>query len=247
MKVDDAELIGGVLIGCADPRASGIELAELLIRAQSDRPAAVRAGLDPDLVDVLRHRLVLDGERASLLCQEAAAWVLGRRSVVVGEPWDLVASLPAGSRLPIGLRRTTGETLVQLVVGATRTLRLAAPFIDRPGLGFIRDALAAATGRNVHLEILVPTRSTHANDALDQLELTIHDCGTPANFSVSRLRFDAPWAHLKVLTADSLAAYIGSANVTAAGLAGQNLELGVLVRGAGVAAVERILDMYRQD
>jgi len=242
--VDDAELIGGVLVDCADPRASAVQLATLLSAPVSDRPAAARSGLDPDLVDVLRNRLTLDADRAALLCQEAAAWVLGRRSVVITEPWDLVASLPGGSRLPIGLRRTTGETLVQLVVGATQTLRLAAPFIDRPGLGFIGDALAAATSRGVQLEILLPTRSTHADDALDELELTIRTSGAPANFTESRLRFDAPWAHLKVLTADSLAAYIGSANVTAAGLAGQNLELGVLVRGSGVAVVERILDMY---
>jgi phosphatidylserine/phosphatidylglycerophosphate/cardiolipin synthase-like enzyme len=245
--VDDAELIGGVLVDCSDPRASSVQLAALLSAPTSDRPAAVRAGLDPDLVDVLRSRLTLDGDRATLLCQEAAAWVLGRRSVVVTEPWDLVASLPGGSRLPIGLRRTTGETLVQLVVGATRTLRLAAPFIDRPGLGFIGDALAAATSRGVQLEILLPTRSTHADDALDELELTIGTSGARANFTVSRLRFDAPWAHLKVFTADSLAAYIGSANVTGAGLAGHNLELGVLVRGSGVRVVERILDMYREE
>jgi phosphatidylserine/phosphatidylglycerophosphate/cardiolipin synthase-like enzyme len=245
--VDDAELIGGVLVDCPDPRASAVQLATLLSAPIPDRPAAMRAGLDPDLVDVLRNRLTLDGDRAALLCQQAAAWVLGRRSIVVTEPWDLVASLPGGSPLPIGLRRTTGETLVQLVVGATRTLRLAAPFIDRPGLGFIGDALAAATSRDVHLEILLPTRSTHADDALDELQLTIRTSGAPPNFTVSRLRFDAPWAHLKVLSADSLAAYIGSANVTGAGLAGHNLELGVLVRGYGVTVVERILDMYRED
>lgn len=178
--MDDAELIGGVLVDCADPRASAAQLAAPLSAPRADRLAAVRAGLDPDRVDVLRNRLTLDGDRAALLCQEAAAWVLGHRSVVVG---------------------------------ATRTLRLAAPFIDRPGLGFIGDALAAATSRDVHLEILLPTRSTHADDALDELKLTIRISGAPANFTVSRLRFDAPWAHLKVLTADSLAAYIGSANV----------------------------------
>lgn len=246
-EVDDAELIGGVLVHCTDPRASAVDLASLLCESRPDRPAALRAGLDPDLVDVLRNRLTLTSDRAALLCQEAAAWVLGRRSVVVAEPWELVASLPGGSRLPAGLRRTTGETLVQLVVGATRTLRLAAPFIDRPGLGFIGDALASATSRDVRLEILLPTRSTHADDALDELELTIRTSGVSANFSVSRLRFDAPWSHLKVLTADSLAAYIGSANVTGAGLAGHNLELGVLVRGSGVVVVERILDMYRDN
>jgi len=45
--------------------------------------------------------------------------------------------------------------------------------------------------------------------------------------SIARLtcRDDAPWAHLKVMTVDSAAAYIGSANVTGATLAGPNLEL----------------------
>ena len=157
--------------------------------------------------------------------------MLGRRSVAVAEPWDLVASLSLGTALPPGLRRTTGETLVQLVVQSTRTVRLVAPFIDRPGLSFIGDALAAATTRRVRLEILLPTRSTHADDALDDLETTIERSGDLSYFSVSRLRNDAPWAHLKVLTSDSTSAYIGSANVTGAGITGNNLELGVLVRG----------------
>jgi phosphatidylserine/phosphatidylglycerophosphate/cardiolipin synthase-like enzyme len=244
--VDDAALIGGVLVDCDDPRSSAAELARLLAAARSDRAGALRARLDPDLVDVLRNRLPRDQTRITILCQEAAAWVLGRRSVVVGEPWDLVASLPGGTTLPVGLRRTTGETLVQLVVGARRTLRLVAPFIDRSGLGFIGDALAAATSRGVRLEILLPTRSTQADDALDELEATIRSAGTIANFILSRLRFDAPWAHLKVLVSDSLTAYIGSANVTGAGIGGHNLELGVLVRGTDVAVVERILDLYRQ-
>ncbi len=148
--------------------------------------------------------------------------------------------------LPSGLHRTTGETLVQLIVGATTTLRLVAPFIDRPGLSFVGDALAAATARGVDLEILLPTRSTHADDALDELKTTIALSGDSDNFTVSRLRYDAPWAHLKVLTSDSSSAYIGSANVTGAGIAGPNLELGVLVRGNKVAVVEQILDLFRQ-
>ena len=96
------------------------------------------------------------------------------------------------------------------------------------------------------LEILLPTRSTHADDALDELKATVANEGRLANFSVSSLRDDAPWAHLKVLTADSSAAYIGSANVTGAGIGGHNLELGVLVRGQPVAVVDRILNMYRR-
>jgi hypothetical protein len=97
------------------------------------------------------------------------------------------------------------------------------------------------------LEVILPTRSTHAGDALDELRRTIRDNGAPGRLTVSALQFDAPWAHLKALTADSAAAYIGSANVTGAGIAGQNLELGVLVRGPAVAIVEEILDQFRQN
>lgn len=244
--MDDAELVGGVLNGSADPRASARDLAALILAARVDHTAAIRAGLHPDLVRVLRARFDSDPERIDAACHEGAAWVLGRRSVTIDEPWDLVASLPTGTNLPAGLRRTTGETLFQLVVQAKRTLRLVAPFIDRPGLSFLGDALAAATTRRVSLEILLPKRSTHADDALEDLEATIACSGDPAKFTVSRLRYDAPWAHLKVLTSDSASAYIGSANVTGAGIAGHNLELGVLVRGHMVAVVESILDLYRQ-
>ena len=57
---------------------------------------------------------------------------------------------------------------------------------------------------------------------------------------------DAPWAHLKVLSCNSIAAYIGSANVTGAAIAGSNLALGILVRGSAVAVVERALDLFRE-
>jgi len=135
---------------------------------------------------------------------------------------------------------------MQLVSQSSKTLRLAAPFIDWPGISFLADALAAATARGVTLQVLLPTRSSHAGGALGELETTIERDGTIANYSVARLRFDAPWAHLKVLSSDSVAAYIGSANVTGAGIAGPNLELGVLVRGPAVAVVERVLDLYQE-
>jgi phosphatidylserine/phosphatidylglycerophosphate/cardiolipin synthase-like enzyme len=244
--MEDAELVGGVLIGAANPMASAHDLSRLLQSPRLDRLAARRAGLHPDLVDVLRARLVGDGDRIEAACREGAAWVLGRLSVTAAEPWDLVASLPAGTALPSGLRRTTGETLFQLVAQATKDLRLVAPFIDTAGLSFIGDALAAATARGVALEILLPTRSTHAVGALDELKTAIALSGDPGKFTVSTLRYDAPWAHLKVLTSDSVAAYIGSANVTGAGIAGHNLELGVLVRGHMVTVVEQILDLFRE-
>jgi len=151
--MDDAELVGGALHDAPDPRLAAHQLADLLLTPLADSAAAAQVGLAPELVEVLRARLGDDPDRVTTACQQGAAWVLGRRSVAVQEPWDLVASLPAGTDLPTGLNRTTGETMVQLVVEAATTLRLATPFIDRPGMSFLCEPLAAATARGVGVEI----------------------------------------------------------------------------------------------
>jgi phosphatidylserine/phosphatidylglycerophosphate/cardiolipin synthase-like enzyme len=244
-EVDDAELVGGVLIDSVDLWTAARQLAAILTEPNNGVRPPSRSSFDPDLVGVLRARFEDDRTRIEAACNLGAAWVLGRRSVDSEPPWELVASLPVGVTLPFGLRRTTGETLMQLVTQATRSLRLAAPFIDRPGMAFLADALAASTARGVVLEIMLPTRSTHAGDALGDLEQTITRDGVIQRFSVAALRPDAPWAHLKVLVSDSAAAYIGSANVTDAGIAGPNLELGVLVRGRAVEVVDQLLDLFR--
>jgi len=244
--VHDAELVGGVLYAAPDPWTAAHDLAGLLTAPRADRRQATTLGLDPDLVEVLRVHFGGDHPRIDTACDLGAAWVLGRRSVATAEPWDLVASLPGNTPLPVGLTHTTGETLVHLVTQSTRSLRLAAPFIDLPGISHLADSLAAATARGVRLEIMLPTRSTHAGEALRELRDTIARDGNSANLSVAALREDAPWAHLKALTSDSRAAYIGSANVTGAGLAGPNLELGILVRGPAVAVIERVLDLFRE-
>lgn len=238
--MDDTELVGGVLDDAPDPRIAARDLADILTGG-SPRGAA----FDPVLVDVLRNRLGSDPYSIEKACDLGAAWVIGRRSVTTLEPWELVASLPSGMPLPPGLRRTTGETLVQLTVGATRTLRLATPFINQVAISFLADSLAAATARGVSLEVLLPTRSTHARSALRELERVIRAEGDIARLSIAALQDDAPWAHLKVLSSDATAAYIGSANVTQAGIGGQNLELGILVRGNAVATVETVLDLFR--
>jgi phosphatidylserine/phosphatidylglycerophosphate/cardiolipin synthase-like enzyme len=244
--VHDAELVGGVLYAASDPWRAAHDLAGLLTAPGTDRRRAVGLGLDPVLVDVLHARFGGDTERIETACDLGAAWVLGRRSAASDEPWDLVASLPGNTPLPPGLTHTTGETLVQLVTQSTTSLRLAAPFMDLPGISHLADGLAAATARGVRLEILLPTRSTHAGGALHELRNTIARDGDSTYLLVAALRDDAPWAHLKALTSDSRAAYIGSANVTGAGLAGPNLELGILVRGPAVAVVERVLDLFRE-
>jgi phosphatidylserine/phosphatidylglycerophosphate/cardiolipin synthase-like enzyme len=244
--MDDAELFGGVLVDAADTKAAAGALLDLLRDPDHARSQAAGAGFDPDLVSVLATRLRGDPARVESACALGAAWVAGRRSISSPQPWDLVASLPPGVPLPPGLKRTTAETLIQLVAESTRSLRLVAPFIDWPATEFLSDALSAATARGVELQVVLPTRSSQASNALRQLAANIETDGDPTRFTTTRLRTDAPWAHLKVMSSDSSSAYIGSANVTGAGISGPNLELGILVRGPEVAVVEGLIDSFQE-
>ena len=242
----EAELVGAVLYDATDPAKAAKSLADLLT-AGVDSPARLRAeGLEPALVDALRHALPLERESIRLACMEGAAWVVGRRSVPPTETWELVASLPASLRLPAGLRRTTGETLVGLVSEAEGSVRIVAPYVDETGLGIVADVAAAATARGVVVEVFQQQRWKQPElDALRRLRDVVAEKGNTAKFTVAVLSPDAPFGHLKVVTADGATAYVGSANMTAAALMGRNIELGVLLRGSDVAVIERVLDLYR--
>lgn len=244
-RIDDAELVGGVLYAAPDVHASAENLARILKVPKTDIAFCLQAGFEPSLVDALRKRLSRDSDSLDQACLRGASWVLGRRSVAIDAAWEAVASLPRGLSPPAGLRRTTGETLIALVAEARTSLRLAAPYVDDAGLGYLIDPLVTATIRGVDVEVFEPQDWPPARQAIRRLVDSVESDGDAARLTVARAAGDAPFLHLKVLTADSGAAYVGSANVTAAGLAGRNLELGVLVRGSSVQVIERILDLFR--
>lgn len=245
MTMDEAEFVGGVLVDSEDPRATGVALAEILSSPVLDEGRVRELGLEPVLVEVLRRRLTQDARRIERACAEGAAWVMGRRSLMQSGCWELVASLPPGALAPSELSRSTGKTMLALVSGARRRVRMAAPFVDAVALDFLADALAAATNRGVHIDLFMPTRAPSGAQAMARLLERVRGQGAGACLRIARFRAGAPWAHLKVIAVDSEAAYIGSANLTRAALAGPNLELGVLVRGGAVRTIEEILDSYR--
>jgi len=242
--VDEAELFGGVLYDTHDVEAAARTLAELLVSPQTDSALAIAAGLDPTLVDSLRVLTYQDAATISLACARGAAWVVGRRSAPVAQNWEPVASLPRRLSLPDGLNRTTGETLIGLANGATARLRLAAPYMDREGLGYLADSVVAATIRGVRVELFKPRPAKRERDAMIALRASIQERGDPARFVVLDTLEEELFPHLKVMTVDRSAAYIGSANLTAAALAGNNLELGILVHGKPVEVIDDFLDIY---
>lgn len=243
----ESELVGGVLFNADDPVQAGQVLVELLTAGWIDARRARAAGLEPVLVESLKRKMSGDRRAVELACASGVGWVLGRRSAATEDVWEVVASLPpgAGSLVP-GLRRTTGETLIGLASTAQERIRLVAPYVDEPGLGFLTDAIVAATRRGVVVELFDPVAREPARAAITSLRDTVAHIGDRSRLRLIRASPHAPFAHLKVMVVDGTAAYIGSANITAAGLAGRNLELGVLVRGPKVTLIDDILDLYQE-
>lgn len=245
--VHESELVGGVLFDALDPIEAGRVLIDLLTSDRSEPARARAVGLEPVLVESLRRKLPADRRAIEMACASGAAWVMGRRSARVEATWEIVASLPSGGGpFPQGLRRTTGETMIGLATGARERIRLAAPYIDEPGIGFLAEAIAAATWRGVAVDLFDPSGWEPARAAVAALRDAVSAGGDASHLRLVRALPDAPFAHLKVMVVDWSAAYIGSANITGAGLAGRNLELGVLVRGGQVDVIDGILDLYQE-
>lgn len=240
----EAELVGGALFYTEDPVAAAKILVELLASNEVDIDLARSIGVDPDLVPSLRRSLPSERMPLELICAEGAGWVMGRRSSTVDRLWEAVASLPQGVQLPPGLRRTTGETMIGMASNATNRIRLIAPYLDTSGMGFLVDAIVSATDRDVNVELFNPQSWAPAEGAIASLTDAIAERGNPEMFHLVHVVNDAPFAHLKVMVVDGTMAYIGSANITAAGLAGRNLELGVLVHGNEVQVIESVLDLF---
>lgn len=243
--MNEAELVGGALFGAEDPVEAAQALIELLT-ASPDPVRAREAGLEPVLVESLRARLPTEYGAIEIACLRGAAWVLGHRSAALEDSWEVVASLPPGTTLPLGLRRTTGETMIGLASSAQTRIRLAAPYVDERGIGFLVDSITAATRRGVTVELFEPRSWEPAQAATAVLSDGVAVDGDASRLRLVRTKIDAPFAHLKVMVVDDSAAYIGSANITAAGLAGRNLELGVLVHGSHVSVISGILDLYKE-
>ena len=237
-----AELIGGVLHASRDPEAAAEILYEALRGTVPISEALQEHQLEPALVAIAEHELASEDDVEKLRwCRAGAAWVLGRRSAPTSsQMWEPVVTYPPSLRLPMGTERATGETLVTVIRAARSVIRIVSPFVDREAIDYLSGAITGAASRGAATS-LVLTRSERSVAA--------------ARYADERFRTLVPqpmirfasehtlWPHLKVVTVDGSSAYVGSANFTGAALAGRNLELGVLVRGSGVALIDNVLDL----
>ena len=184
--------------------------------------------------------LEVDDEARQLLLHCGAAWALGLRASPAPEygEWRAVVS---GSDLgPPDFPNRTGETLIQLIMSARRTIRFAPAYFDAAAARYLGPSIAAASERGVEVKVVI-VEQLEREAAAAELEMLVAERGDGERLGVLRGAARDWFAHMKVLSVDAGAAYVGSANSTISGLT-TNFELGTLVKGPGVAIIEAFLD-----
>lgn len=148
---------------------------------------------------------------------------------------ELVITAPVGFErtlaYDVGARSTLG-VLVELFAASTERVVIAAPFLQfgyGASGGTLEGALNSAVYRGVNVDIV--------STGLGLSTVQISNLEQNARGKIRLFRPSANLAdeaiigsHAKFCVADMIHAYIGSANLTGAGLSG-HLELGVLVHG----------------
>jgi phosphatidylserine/phosphatidylglycerophosphate/cardiolipin synthase-like enzyme len=154
--------------------------------------------------------------------------------------WRPVVTLPSELR-PLmrapPLPQTAG-VVVELLERARIRVDLAAPFADLTAVEFLTPSLLHSGRKGVGVHILTSQDATPAFAGL--LGRWPGEAGGPLHVTEVTTGLSPLGSHAKVAIVDGEIAYIGSANLTAAGL-GRQIEIGVEVTGPQVADLERLL------
>jgi phosphatidylserine/phosphatidylglycerophosphate/cardiolipin synthase-like enzyme len=236
----DAFLAVGALLA----RASDLDSATRAMRAyvldpiEENRAVLAAVGVDTDDARDFLQLLPKDPDGVEGICELARAWALGRSSQAPAPRWQPVVT--SGEVDATGIDRMTAETMIALIVGARRRLRIFSPFLDARGLDVLAVSLTAATRRGVKATVGY-ARAGNRGNAVEQLQRRILDGGDARNLTAVPIESDRPFPHLKLIAADGERAYIGSANLTWPALT-SNAEIGALVDGEPVQILERWFD-----
>jgi phosphatidylserine/phosphatidylglycerophosphate/cardiolipin synthase-like enzyme len=154
--------------------------------------------------------------------------------------WAPVATLPLQLREllhPPPLRQTAG-VLLELIDASREEVRLAAPFVDPLAVGFVAGSLVAAGRRGVDVTVVTSIEQGSRFSAM----AAGWGVDPRAGLRIVEVQTDLSplGSHAKVLVVDGKRGYVGSANLTAAGL-GRHIEIGVELAGPQVAELTKIL------
>lgn len=154
------------------------------------------------------------------------------------EVWAPVATLPHNLISPLrppAMRQTMG-VLLELIDSACDEVLLATPYVDQPAVKAVASALLGA--RRKHVDVRVVTSPGRGHE-FASLAKDVRSRGA-VKITEVRTEISPLGSHAKVLVVDRQRAYVGSANLTAAGLE-RNIEIGVEIEGAQVRELARLI------
>lgn len=233
--------LGALLASTADPLRASETLLDYLCSPDSKRQRALEeTGIRATVVDDFRSLLPSDPPSLSTAMSCGAFWALGRRAGAPSPAWW--SPVVSGTDLdPAVFDRRTGETLVALIARARSRVRLFSAYVDVGGLLALAPALAGAARRGALLDVVSVRRLERGDGATERLREHVEAHADASRLRIHRLEGMEWFPHLKLVTVDGSHAYIGSANVTFAGLT-TNFEVGAIVEGDAVVAYELLVD-----
>lgn len=191
---------------------------------------------------VLRSDGRLDSRRAESVATALELAADSFSALGTARFWAPVATVPNELRpllRPPPLRQTAG-VLLDLVDRATHEIWLAAPFVDAHAVDFLAESLLGAGRRSVSVAIVTsPGQSAHFVRLAQRWNANAPVRGRLRVCEV-QTHLSSLGSHAKVIVIDAEYGYVGSANLTAAGL-GRHVEIGVEVAGPQVAELTRVL------
>lgn len=237
--LESCATVGSLLLTADDVHGAARALEQYL-RLPEPRTASLlrRLGVDDRLAHDLAAVLPKMGEELERACELGTAWALGRRSVSPSPTWEPVVT--SGDITDQGVDRMTAETLIGLVVGARRSVRLFSAYVDQGGIDVVSVSLAAATRRGVPV-VIGYAAAGEKYSALTTFREAMERTADTTKLRVVGIDSGRPFPHAKLLAVDGERAYIGSANLTWPALT-SNVEFGALVSGHHVATLERCFD-----
>lgn len=231
---------GALLVATHDPLEAAHALVDYVRSRDSDaRRALEQVGIAPQMVDDFRALFPSEVAMLDASARCGAYWAFGNRA----RPECRDRWFPVMSGIDLDrdtFDRRTGETLIGLVARARDHLRIFSAYVDGRGLRALAPALVGATNRGVYVD-LVTVRRLEREDAPQVLASLLNAYGDQRQLCIHRLEGMTWFPHLKLLTVDGTTAYIGSANMTFAGMT-TNFEVGAVVEGAAVVAFETLVD-----
>ena len=133
--------------------------------------------------------------------------------------------------------RQTAGTLLGLIDRSSENVFLAAPFIDGHAVGFLSYSLVTAMKRGVKIDVL--TSAGKGVEMRPLIDEAIADSRCRMTVTELETVISSLGSHAKVLLVDDREAYVGSANLTSAGL-GRHVEIGVELAGPQVDDLVRL-------